>query len=405
MPSRLSRPDRGDRGFRRASLAAPLTSATPLEMTETVEPKLDLPRPNASTAGNRYVPRWVALTALCVLAIPAAFAQAPGPDTPGSSPPAAPTVSAAARTRVAMTRETAEERRKMFEQGWPVVEATIKRWQSLVEVPRDFRSVAPAFDFKGYVFTKEDRKTLDARRAEAQRQFDGEDWPGAILMYGTLIQQANDVVARLGDTGGYWLWYVNHGRRMERWRKTVRSNDLANPKGAEIQSVESRLEAQVRANQFGGPSKALMSMLDQLFKQAVADARAAAPGGVLRDDPLRRVADKPCADGQPDMFVPPSNSGMTPPRIDMRRSKSIDGYYPLIARYNGIEGFATVRALTSSSGCIVYAEVVKSSGSDLLDDAALDWTVEGAVVSPALGADHNPVPFHFQFNARFKLTN
>ena len=72
-----------------------------------------------------------------------------------------------------MTRETAESMRNNFEQVWPILEATLKRWVNLDESPRDFRSVAPAFDFKSYVFTKEDRKTLDANRVDAQRQFDG----------------------------------------------------------------------------------------------------------------------------------------------------------------------------------------------------------------------------------------
>ncbi len=213
---------------------------------------------------------------------------APSPDTPPpSDTPAAP-AAAPARARLPMTRETAAERRSSFETGWPIVESTFKRWRSLTESPRDFRAVSPAYDFTSYVFTNEDRKTLDSRRDEAQQQFEGGDWPGAILLYGTLIEQVNGIVTRLGDAGGYWLWYVNHDRRMERWRKTVRSNDLPNPKGAEIESIESRLEEQIRAKEFGAPSKALMSDLDRLFKQAVADARAAAPGGVLRYDPTIR---------------------------------------------------------------------------------------------------------------------
>jgi TonB family protein len=304
-----------------------------------------------------------------------------------------------------MTRETAVQQRARFEQGWPVVEATLKRWQNLNESPRDFRSVAPAYDFKSYVFTKEDRKTLDTRREEAQRQFDGGDWPGAILLYGTLIGQANGVVARLGEAGGYWLWYVNHDRRMERWRKTVRSNDLPNPKGAEMESIEGRLKEQIRANEFGAPSKALMTTLDQLFKQSVADARAAASGGVLRYDPLRRMPEEPCADGQPDMTGAPGAVPKTAPRLDARRSKPTNNYYPAVARYSGMEGVVMIRALTSPSGCVVYAEIARSSGADLLDDAAMDWTVEAATFSPAIDTEQRPMPAIFQFNVRFKLTD
>lgn len=297
------------------------------------------------------------------------------------------------------------QRRSNFDEGWPLVEANLKRWQSLTDSPRDFRSVAPAYDFKNYVFTKEDRKTLDTRREEAQRQFDGGDWPGAILLYGMLIEQVNGIVARLTDAGRYWLWYVNHDRRTERWLKTVRSNDLANPKGPEFEAIESRLKEQIRANEFGAPSKALMTDLDQLFKEAVDNARAAAPGGFLRYDPLRRTPESPCADGQPDMPGAPGADQKSAPKLDVRRSKSSYDYYPLVARYSGIQGVVTVRTLISSSGCVVYAEVAQSSGSDLLDDAAMEWAVEAAIFNPALDIEQKPRPAIVQFNVRFTLTN
>lgn len=344
-----------------------------------------------------------ALILASLIASSLAGAQAAdAPPSPGA--PAAPSA-APAGARVPLTRETATARRTSFEQGWPMVEANLKRWQQLDESPRDFRSVAPAYDLKNYVFTKENRKALDTRRSEAQAQFDGGDWPGAILLYGTLIEQANGVVARLAETGGYWIWYVNHDRRMNRWRKAVRSNDLPNPKGAELDSLESRLKEQIRSNEFGSPSKTLMLSMDQLFKQALAEARAAAPGGVLRDDPLRRMPRESCVDGQPDMTLSPGVVPRSAPRLDVRRSKSTNNFYPPVARFYGVQGVVTVRAMTSPSGCVVYAEVAKSSGSDLLDDAAMDWAVEAASFSPALDTEGRPMPASFQFNVRFKFND
>lgn len=49
-----------------------------------------------------------------------------------------------------------------------------------------------------------------------------------------------------------------------------------------------------------------------------------------------------------------------------------------MARYSGIQGVVTVRALTSPSGCVVYAEI---------------------------DTEQRPMPAIFQFNVRFKFTN
>ncbi len=70
-----------------------------------------------------------------------------------------------------------------------------------------------------------------------------------------------------------------------------------------------------------------------------------------------------------------------------------------------MQGVVTVRALTSPSGCVVYAEIGRSSGSDLLDDAAMDWAVEAATFNPAIDTEQRPMPAIFQFNVRFKLAN
>lgn len=319
--------------------------------------------------------------------------------------PAASAPAPAQRRPLPLTRETAEQRRNMFESGWPGVEAALKRWRGLTEGPRDFRGVAPAADIKAYVLTAEERETLDGWRAEAQRQFDGGDWPGAILLYGNLINQANEVVSRLRQVSGYWVWNQTHERRMARWHRAVRANDLDDPHGARLEALEAGLKEQVRARQFGEPGSQAMREIDALFRQAVAEARAAAPGGVLRDDPMRRTPRKPCDDGRPDMPVAPPESIRIAARLNARQATAPGTFYPLVARFTGIEGMTAVRALVAPSGCLVYAEILTSSGSDLLDDAAMEWAVDGGKFTSATGVDGSSLASVVQFNVRFKLND
>lgn len=309
----------------------------------------------------------------------------------------------APRRPVPLTRETAEQRRGSFENGWPSIEATLKRWRGLNEGPRDFRGVAPAADIKTYVLTAEERKQLDDWRAEAQRQFDGGDWPGAILLYGNLINQANQVIVRMRQVAGYWIWHETHERRMARWHRAVRANDIANSHEDEIETLEASLKERVRARQFEDPTAGVMRDIDALFTRAVTEARAAAPGGVLRDDPMRRMPRRPCADADVDNASSTSSVVKTPPRLDLRNSKPTQNFYPLVARYNGIEGLTTVSVLVAPSGCVVHAEIARTSTSDLLDDAAMEWATDGAKFSGAVNEKGEPVTVKMQFNVRFKL--
>jgi outer membrane biosynthesis protein TonB len=52
----------------------------------------------------------------------------------------------------------------------------------------------------------------------------------------------------------------------------------------------------------------------------------------------------------------------------------------------------------------MFAEIARSSGSDLLDEAAMEWTVDAARFTPGGGADEQPKPVTFQFNVRFRIS-
>ena len=321
------------------------------------------------------------------------YAQAPSATPSAAAPPA----------RIAMTRETAERLRADLEKAWPGVEGAARNWQRLSVTPRDSRRVSPAYDVKSYVLPQDAQARFESRRKEAQLQFDGGDWPGAILLYIDMIKHSNGVVQRLNELSRYWIWTVTHERRMKRWVKTVKANRLANPAGPQIEDLARTLENQIRAQQFGEPAARIMAQIDATYKQAVIDARTAAPGGVLRDDPERQTPRVACTDATPDIAATAYELIASPARLDPRHSKPTEGYYPDVARYNNIQGIAMVRAMISPSGCVVYAEIAESSLSELLDDAALEWTVDAATFAPAQGRNQGAVPMLIEFQVRFVL--
>ena len=57
--------------------------------------------------------------------------------------------------------------------------------------------------------------------------------------------------------------------------------------------------------------------------------------------------------------------------------------YPNQARLGGIEGMAVVKVLVEANGHVIWAEIHRSSGSNLLDNAALD-AAKRARFSPAM---------------------
>ncbi|MEZ5475592.1 MAG: energy transducer TonB [Steroidobacteraceae bacterium] len=92
------------------------------------------------------------------------------------------------------------------------------------------------------------------------------------------------------------------------------------------------------------------------------------------------------------------------PRLDTRRSPSTADYYPPSSRRNGEEGVTTVRACVDTGGKTTGTPtVVKSSGFDKLDEAAVKWASR-ARWSPGT-ADGKPTESCNSFNVRFKLTD
>jgi periplasmic protein TonB len=66
--------------------------------------------------------------------------------------------------------------------------------------------------------------------------------------------------------------------------------------------------------------------------------------------------------------------------------RSIDEFYPKAVRQDQIEGTVIVLAKVNAKGCAIASGIVSSSGSELLDHAAMDY-VQSIEFVPAFEND------------------
>lgn len=99
---------------------------------------------------------------------------------------------------------------------------------------------------------------------------------------------------------------------------------------------------------------------------------------------------------------PPStgNSGVANPIVDSIK-RSIDEFYPKASRQDQIEGTVILVAKVDSKGCAVASGIVASSGSELLDQAAIDY-VQSIEFLPAWANDA-PTEGKYRSSVVFKL--
>ncbi len=94
-----------------------------------------------------------------------------------------------------------------------------------------------------------------------------------------------------------------------------------------------------------------------------------------------------------------SGEGDRPPRYKLGSGSTPYPPYPVVARRNGYQGRVIVRLAVAPDGRATNAEVLESSGYDVLDQSAVetlkDWKLEPALVGgkPAPGSVNVPVRF------------
>lgn len=97
-----------------------------------------------------------------------------------------------------------------------------------------------------------------------------------------------------------------------------------------------------------------------------------------------------------------SGEGDRPPRYKLGSGSTPYPPYPMVARRNGYQGRVIVRLDVAADGRATDAQVMESSGYDVLDQSAVD-TLRAWKLEPAL-AGGRPVPGSVNVPVRFRLS-
>jgi len=97
-----------------------------------------------------------------------------------------------------------------------------------------------------------------------------------------------------------------------------------------------------------------------------------------------------------------SGEGDQPPRYKLGSGTTPYPPYPMVARRNGYQGRVVVRLAVAPDGRATDAQVLESSGHDVLDQSAVD-TLKGWKLEPALSGG-KPVPGSVNVPVRFRLS-
>jgi TonB family protein len=176
----------------------------------------------------------------------------------------------------------------------------------------------------------------------------------------------------------YWtaqLWEIEPIRdQWLGWLKQA-SADLAARSRGRVEPLETDLARHFTASE---PLPDLRSRLDALrdayldenvaLGGSVSDARAAA-GGVM----AAHERSIPCAGPTPVLPGDTAGKAIDSANRGLRVAVAapVSKFYPLAARREGISGRVMLRIIVGTDGCVWHTELLRSSGSRLLDEAAM----------------------------------
>jgi TonB family protein len=123
-----------------------------------------------------------------------------------------------------------------------------------------------------------------------------------------------------------------------------------------------------------------LKLLAKIHLQSVASARAMILGNPPQN-PERRLRNVPCPPVAPS---PSSGATASAARLDPVASRTVLEFYPRDARRENVQGAVSMRLKIGSTGCVEAAELLVSSGFQVLDEAALSWVFLAARFFPAL---------------------
>jgi protein TonB len=192
---------------------------------------------------------------------------------------------------------------------------------------------------------------------------------------------ANDMQKTFSERGQalqeYWTVAPGVVSNRDLWQPFLIHNHLANdtPHDFAVLAAQASFNDLIRR---GGPPTADWAARSWALEKAYVDER-------------RRIARKIGTDPSPSATYRKRKSACTEPAVHTSGtekprpdslSHSLEEFYPEPLRERGLEGLVALSVKVNSSGCVMEAAVLGSSGSDEFDEAALRW-VETASFLPA----------------------
>jgi TonB family protein len=182
-------------------------------------------------------------------------------------------------------------------------------------------------------------------------------------------------MARSDALWKYWTTVsaVNHNRDL--WPSFLSRNHLPadTPHGAEIVAAEKALLDSLR----DGPSE-MSGALGQELADAYVQERKQTGTRLEITEADYHARKSPCP-------APATRTSGTD-RVSMQQLKrSADEFYPDVSRRDGLEGRVIVALHVSREGCVSKLAIAGSSGSVLLDDAALEYAETFEYLPAAVG--------------------
>jgi TonB family protein len=242
---------------------------------------------------------------------------------------------------------------------------------------KDSRNRTVANDLNDWVMTKDLQDRLSRLRAAAERQLRAGDEQGArqTLESGRAAVEEQRRVLSLIDY--YWTQRFALNRQRDLWLAWLRLSPEA--AGAQSKIWIAPLEAALTRNLSPTTTQAALSKQVDSLKRAyneeriklaelISDRRLA-EGKVVVARERRTV----CAASSQHIDRRPGGAVATGDQpVGIAMDMSPGRLYPEAARRNGISGSVDLRLTIGTTGCMERAEVLRSSGAEELDEAAID---------------------------------
>lgn len=246
-------------------------------------------------------------------------------------------------------------------------------WTAYTELSplgKDARGRSVGDDLAEWAMTREARAQLDqARLAAEQALRAGNEARSHTLLENAsgLLDEQERLLARIGLYWGSQPGLRRQRQLLEHWGG--RAPELLHDSEARLQVLESRLvqsySPQITMEELDSELKGLRSAYNR-ERLKIADAVSAqqdAAGQVAAS----RDRSLPCPPGPADPGAVQGDHAAVPlGHVDL------EAFYPRGASYDGISGPVVVSLRISAQGCMLHGDVVRSSGSAALDDAALE---------------------------------